>query len=86
MRRWTDHPDHDVGKASDPDGGSKEGDHEPSLPAPLGTVGHSEEQKQGQRPHDQPFHLVTYTRWRKTGRKEGNTNHTRHKTLLTMII
>lgn len=41
----TDHPDHDVGEASDPDGGGEEGDHEPSLPAPLATVGHGEEQK-----------------------------------------
>lgn len=73
MRPWTDHPDHDVGKASDPDGGGKEGDHKPSLPASLGTVGYGEEQKQGQRPHGQPLDFVAYTRWRKTV-KEGNNN------------
>ncbi len=60
----TDHPDHDVGEPSDPDGGGEEGDHEPSLPAALRTVGHSEEQKQGQRPHDQPLQLVTRPSWR----------------------
>lgn len=89
MRPWTDHPDHDVRKASDPDSGGEEGDHEPSLPAPLGTVGHGEEQKQGQRPHGQPLHLVTRTRWRETER-EGIiniiNNSTNYKTLLTRII
>lgn len=62
----TDHPDHDVGEASDPEGGGEEGDHEPPLPAPLGTVGDGEEQKQGQRPHGQPLQLVEHTRWRRT--------------------
>lgn len=60
---WTDHPDHDVGEASDPDGRGEEGHQEPSLPAALGTVGHGEEQKQGQRPHGQPLQLVTRPRW-----------------------
>lgn len=59
VTNWTHHPDHDVRKPSNPDGGCEEGDHEPSLPAPLGTIGHSEEQKQGQRPHGQPLQLVT---------------------------
>lgn len=60
----THHPDHDVGQAGDPDGGGEEGDHEPSLPAALGTVGDGEEQEQGQGPHGQPLQLVTHTRWR----------------------
>lgn len=72
---WTDHPDHDVGEAGDPDGGGEEGDHEPSLPAPLGTVGHGEEQKQGQRPHGQPLQLVTHPSWREK-EKEGMTEAT----------
>lgn len=67
----THHPDHDVGEASDPDGGSEEGDHEPSLPAPLGAVRHSEEQKQRERPHDEPLHFSTHTSWRKTRKKLG---------------
>lgn len=62
-RGWTDHPDHDVGEASDPDGGGEEGHQEPSLPAALGTVGHGQEQKQGQRPHGQPLQLVTRPSW-----------------------
>lgn len=60
----TDHPDHDVGEASDPDGGGEEGDHEPSLPAALATVGHGEEQEQRQRPHGQPLQLVAHPSWR----------------------
>lgn len=60
---WTHHPHHDVREAGDPDGGREEGDHEPPLPAAFATVGHREEQKQGQRPHDQPLELVTHTRW-----------------------
>lgn len=57
-RSWTDHPDHDVGQSSNPDGGGEEGDQEPSLPPALGTIGHREEQKQGEWPHGQPLELV----------------------------
>ena len=68
--RWqlllTHHPDHDVGQAGDPDGGGDEGHHEPVLPAPLGTVGHGEEEEEAERPHDQPLQLVTPPRWGKT--------------------
>ena len=62
-RGWTDHPDHDVGQAGDPDGGGEEGDQEPSLPAALGAVGHGEEEEQRQRPHDQPLELVARPSW-----------------------
>lgn len=65
----TDHPDHDVGQARNPDGGSEERHHKPSLPAPLSTVGHSEEQKQGQWPHGQPLHFVTHSNWTRTERR-----------------
>lgn len=66
LRGLTHHPDHDVGEASDPDGGGEEGDHEPSLPAPLGTVWDGEEEQQRQRPHQQPLEFVTDARWRIT--------------------
>lgn len=61
----TYHPDHDVGETSDPDGGGEERNHEPFLPTSLGTVGHGEEEKQGQRPHEQPLQLVTASSWRR---------------------
>lgn len=60
---YSHHPHHDVGEGSNPDGGGKEGDHEPALPAPFGTVWHREKQQQRQRPHEQPLHLITTAGW-----------------------
>lgn len=90
----TDHPDHDVGEASDPDGSCEEGDHEPFLPAALGTVGHGKEQKQGQRPHGEPLQLVTHSNWRKKRDTERNdddnddelTDSTNNKHLLSSVL
>ena len=63
QRTGTYHPHHDVGEASDPDGGSKERDEEPSLPAAFGAVGHGAEEKQRQRPHEQPQQLAAHSGW-----------------------
>lgn len=41
---YTHHPDHEVGEDGDPESGQKEGDHEVSLPARLGTVWDGEKQ------------------------------------------
>lgn len=60
-RTGTYHPHHDVGEASDPEDGGKERDEEPSFPAAFGTVGHGAEQKEGQRPHDQPLQLAAHS-------------------------
>lgn len=61
------HPNHDVGEASDPQGGEDEGQHEAVLPARRGAVRHGEVQQQAQRPGQQPLQLVTHTSCIHTG-------------------